>query len=72
MRKTKEAGIGTTFHYVPLHNAPAGRKYARTHGELTVTEDLSARLVRLPLWVGISDADVAAVVHAVDAVARSA
>ncbi len=72
LRKTKEAGIGTTFHYVPLHNAPAGRKYARTHGELTVTEDLSARLVRLPLWVGISDADVAAVVHAVDAVARSA
>jgi dTDP-4-amino-4,6-dideoxygalactose transaminase len=49
----KSNGISAVFHYVPLHSAPAGRRYARTHGELTVTSDLSDRLVRLPLWVGM-------------------
>ena len=43
-------GIATPFHYVPLHNAPAGQRFARTSGELPRTEDLSARLVRLPLY----------------------
>lgn len=69
LRQTKEAGIGTTFHYVPLHSAPAGRKYARTHGELAVTDDLSARLVRLPMWAGMPDTDVGAVVGLVTSVA---
>ena len=71
LRSTKDAGIGTTFHYVPLHSAPAGRKFARTHGELPVTDDLSARMVRLPLWAGMPDADVEAVVEAVAGVARA-
>lgn len=48
-------GIGPVFHYVPLHNSPAGLKYGRASGQLTVTEDLSARLIRLPLWVELSD-----------------
>jgi dTDP-4-amino-4,6-dideoxygalactose transaminase len=46
--------ISAVFHYVPLHSSPAGRKYGRVHGNLTVTEGLSKRLVRLPLWVGIN------------------
>lgn len=49
----KEQGIGTVFHYVPLHDAPAGRQFGRAHGELPVTKDLSERLVRLPLWPGL-------------------
>lgn len=49
----KAAGIGAVFHYVPLHNAPAGRKYGRQSGALPETERLSDRLVRLPLWVGL-------------------
>jgi dTDP-4-amino-4,6-dideoxygalactose transaminase len=43
-------GINAPFHYVPLHNSPAGKKFARTSGSLAHTEDLSARLVRLPLF----------------------
>ena len=70
LRRTKAAGIGAVFHYVPLHNAPAGLRYARQHGVLRQTEDLSARLVRLPLWAGLSDAAVATVVDLVKAVAR--
>jgi len=53
--KLKEQNINTVFHYVPLHSSPAGKKYARTHGELPHTVDLSDRLLRLPLWVGMSD-----------------
>jgi len=45
--------IVTPFHYVPLHSSPMGRRIARTNGELTVTEDISNRLVRLPLYPGM-------------------
>jgi len=50
-------GIQATFHYVPLHSSPAGRKYARVHGEMSHTEDLSARIVRLPLFSGMNGAE---------------
>jgi dTDP-4-amino-4,6-dideoxygalactose transaminase len=49
----KNAGIGTVFHYIPLHSSPAGRKYGRTAGTLPHTVAASDRLVRLPLWIGI-------------------
>jgi dTDP-4-amino-4,6-dideoxygalactose transaminase len=48
-------GIRAPFHYVPLHNSPAGSRFARTNGHLKNTEDLAARLLRLPLWYGMSD-----------------
>ena len=70
LRRTRAAGIATVFHYVPLHSAPAGVRFARQHGRLTHTEDLSARLVRLPLWAGLSDDAVDAVVDMVGEVAR--
>ncbi len=43
-------GINTPFHYVPLHSAPAGRKYARAAGALPVTDRISQTLVRLPMF----------------------
>ena len=49
-------GIMTPFHYVPLHNAPAGLRLARTSGELPYTDDLSSRLVRLPLFPKMGEA----------------
>jgi len=45
----KEDGIMTPFHYVPLHNAPAAERFARSYGDLSVTMDVSDKLVRLPL-----------------------
>ena len=45
----KANGIQATFHYVPLHSSPAGRQFCRTSGELTVTEDISDRILRLPM-----------------------
>jgi dTDP-4-amino-4,6-dideoxygalactose transaminase len=49
----KESGIGAVFHYVPLHSSPAGKKFCRTGSVMQVTEDTSARLVRMPLWLGL-------------------
>ena len=49
-------GVGCVFHYVPLHNSPAGLRHCRTSGTLEHTEDCSARLVRMPLWLGVESA----------------
>lgn len=50
-------GISTPFHYVPLHSAPAGRRHARVSGDMTVTDSVADRLVRLPLHAALSDGD---------------
>lgn len=57
-------GINAVFHYVPLHSAPAGRRYGRAVGDLPITGDVAARLIRLPLWVGMTEDDVEGVVTA--------
>lgn len=51
----RERGIGSVFHYVPLHSSPFGLKVARAHGDMSNTEALSDRLVRLPMWVGLEE-----------------
>jgi dTDP-4-amino-4,6-dideoxygalactose transaminase len=65
--RLEERGVNAVFHYVPLHSAPAGRRYGRAHGELEVTDRVSASLVRLPLWAGMGERDVEQVVDAVHA-----
>lgn len=55
------AQISAYFHYVPLHSSPAGRRYGRAHGPMDVTDNAAARLVRLPLWIGLTEHDVARV-----------
>ena len=51
--RMKEAGVGTVFHYVPLHTSPAGLRHGRAVGNLDNTLSVSERLVRLPLWIGV-------------------
>jgi len=46
----KNQNISTPFHYVPLHSAPAGLKYARTPHNMQVTNKISETLVRLPMF----------------------
>ncbi|MGH8061445.1 MAG: dTDP-4-amino-4,6-dideoxygalactose transaminase [Pseudoxanthomonas sp.] len=55
IERMKAAGIHVVFHYVPLHSSPAGLKYGRVADELPLTDDLSARLVRMPLWLGVEE-----------------
>lgn len=53
----KQDGIQAVFHYVPLHSAPAGKKFGYLHGEDSFTTVESERLIRLPLWYGM-DSDM--------------
>jgi dTDP-4-amino-4,6-dideoxygalactose transaminase len=64
LQHLKAAGINAVFHYVPLHTAPVGRKLGRTHGDLSRTTDLSQRLIRLPLWLGMTEEMLQRVVQA--------
>ena len=45
--------VHSVFHYVPLHSSPQGAKVGRVAGPMDVTESISERLVRLPLWLGV-------------------
>jgi dTDP-4-amino-4,6-dideoxygalactose transaminase len=66
LRHLAERGIVGTFHYQPLHSAPAGLKYGRTGpGGCPVTEDVADRLVRLPLFAGMTDSELRRIVEAV-------
>ena len=58
-------GVLSVFHYVPLHSSPAGARLGRAHGALDVTDDVSARLFRLPMWIGL-DAHMDRVLEAAD------
>jgi dTDP-4-amino-4,6-dideoxygalactose transaminase len=51
-------GINCVFHYVPLHQSYFGKKVTRINGTLSVTENLSERLVRLPLWIGLETNEI--------------
>jgi dTDP-4-amino-4,6-dideoxygalactose transaminase len=59
--------VNAVFHYVPLHSSEAGRRYGRTAGDLRRTTELSERLLRLPLWTGMSEEEVDRVIDAVRA-----
>ncbi len=57
--------INSVFHYVPLHSSPAGKKYGRAVGTMQCTDDLSDRILRLPLYYEMQDNDVCKVSLAV-------
>ncbi len=61
----RSQGIGTAFHYVSLHLSEMGRKYGYDIGACPVTEDVSDRLVRLPLFNELTEQELVEVVRAV-------
>jgi dTDP-4-amino-4,6-dideoxygalactose transaminase len=63
----KSRGILAVFHYVPLHTSPVGRAMGYRKGMLPVTEDVSERLLRLPVYFDLSDEEVDEVVRSVTA-----
>jgi dTDP-4-amino-4,6-dideoxygalactose transaminase len=66
LRHLADHGVHGTFHYQPLHCAPAGLAHGRVGpGGCRVTEDVADRLVRLPLYAGITEAELDLVVSAV-------
>jgi len=61
----KEIGILAVFHYVPLHTAVAGKRFGRFYGQDNYTTLESNRLIRLPLWFGLSQEDQAKVIDTI-------
>jgi dTDP-4-amino-4,6-dideoxygalactose transaminase len=66
--KSKE--IMALFHYVPLHSAPAGEKFGRVFGSMEYTDNLSGRLLRLPLFAELTQEEQLLVVEALTAFYR--
>jgi dTDP-4-amino-4,6-dideoxygalactose transaminase len=56
--------IYSVFHYVPLHSSTAGFYLSRIHGDMIITNDISERLIRLPLWLGMEE-EVDVVINAI-------
>ena len=61
-----DRNINAVFHYVPLHSSPAGTRYGRASGDLSITENISDRLLRLPLWPELKLSQIESVVDAVE------
>lgn len=66
IRNLSSRGIMALFHYVPLHSSPGGRKYGRVSGEMTATDEMSSRIVRLPIYYEMTHAEMDHVVKAVE------
>lgn len=67
----KSRNIQCTSHYVPLHSAPAGRKYGKNMGSMEVTDKIAQQIVRLPLWPHLSYKDLKVIIEATKLYFRS-
>lgn len=65
IRHLRECGVLAVFHYIPLHSAPAGLKFGRFDGEDVYTTKESERLLRLPLYYGLTEKDRETVISSV-------
>lgn len=61
----KENGITASFHYIPLHSAPAGEKYGRFAGTDRFTTKESERLLRLPMYYSLKDSEIETVTETI-------
>lgn len=55
-------GVAAVTHYVPLHASPVGRRFGYRPGDLPVTEEMSGRILRLPVYAGITEVEQSYVV----------
>jgi dTDP-4-amino-4,6-dideoxygalactose transaminase len=58
-------GVAAVSHYVPLHTSPMGRRFGYRKGDLPVTEGMSGRILRLPLYPGLTEMEQSYVVRQV-------
>lgn len=65
IKHLQKEGVYAVFHYVPLHSSPAGQKYCRANGEMVVTDAMSDKILRLPMYFSMTDKDVEKVVSSI-------
>lgn len=63
MQELRENGVQATFHYVPLHDSEGGKRFAARPTDCKVTTDVAGRLLRLPFYNGLTDAQAERVVQ---------
>jgi dTDP-4-amino-4,6-dideoxygalactose transaminase len=64
MQEMRERGVHATFHYVPLHDSPGGRRFATRATDCPVSANVAGRLLRLPFFNGLTDGQAEQVVQA--------
>lgn len=70
IESAKRADVFLTFHYVPLHHSPGGRRFGHCNDELTTTQRVSDTLVRLPLFSDIDERDTSRVLEVFEEIAN--
>lgn len=65
MKRLRDKHIDANHHYVPLHLSPGGKKFCRTSGTMKVADDISRRVIRLPLYFDMDEKDVERVINEV-------
>jgi len=70
MDSLTQKGIASVFHYFPLHLSLMGRRLGYRPGQFPVTEDVSRRLLRLPLYNQMTDREQSYVLRSLDAILR--
>lgn len=70
LERLQQLGVHAVFHYLPLHRSPGGIRFGRLGTPTPVTVDASERLLRLPLWLGMSQLEVQTVIDSVHACLR--
>lgn len=68
IRACRDRGIGAVFHYVPLHSSPMGGRVCRVSGNMDVTDSMSSRIVRVPIYNSMTEEDVAYVIDALNSI----
>jgi dTDP-4-amino-4,6-dideoxygalactose transaminase len=61
----KAQGIGAVFHYVPLHSSDAGRRFGKLGSTMEITDDIAGRLIRLPVYPGLTVDDVGSICESI-------
>ena len=67
IKHLKKRSISAVFHYLPLHLSAMGRRFGGRTGDFPVTEDVSARLLRLPFYTGMTEEEQSTVISALKA-----
>ena len=67
LQNLRDRGVEASFHFIPLHSAPMGRKLGYNNDDLSITEDISRRLIRLPLYPDLSETEQSYVIESVQA-----
>jgi dTDP-4-amino-4,6-dideoxygalactose transaminase len=62
LKALSDSGVNAIFHYVPLHSSPGGARFGRVSGTMRNTDRLSESIIRLPLWIGMTDDALAYVI----------